>query len=214
MTAASKVPSFLASRLFALAVLAGVGIGGGVYVDASLTQKGLSDQYVQAVAADSETSDAVKVAMVMGHYYESSGKHIGTPYIDTNGKGQPLTVCNGVTGRGVVAGRYYTPQACYNLEKGRYIEAERSTRSLLRNYETYGPLTKGALIDFTWNKGVGALATSTLRRKSDAGDKVGMCAEMPKWNKGTVNGVKVALPGLTGRGVANNEICATWDTPT
>ena len=57
-------------------------------------------------------SAAVTLAMELGAYYESGGRHIGTPYIDKIGKGQPLTVCNGVTGSDVVAGRYYSPADC------------------------------------------------------------------------------------------------------
>lgn len=51
-----------------------------------------------------QPSAAVLLAMELGSHFESSGRHIGTPYVDKLGKGQPLTVCNGVTGAGVVAG--------------------------------------------------------------------------------------------------------------
>ncbi|WP_289241737.1 hypothetical protein [Delftia sp.] len=125
----SKVPAFLSSRLAALAVLAGLG-GTGAYGAQQTSDEALRDQYVQTVAADPSTSHGVKVAMVLGQFYESSGKHIGMPYIDKLGRGQPLTVCNGITGTGVVAGRYYSPSDCYYLERGRYLAAEREARSL------------------------------------------------------------------------------------
>lgn len=207
----SKVPIWLAGRLAALAIITGAA-GGAVYVanDAAV-EAGLTDQYVHAVASDPDTSPGVKVAMVLGHFYESSGKHIGRPYVDKLGKGQPLTVCNGITGAGVVAGKWYTPAECYALEKGRYLQAERQARSLLRYWQSYTPTTQGTAIDFVHNKGAAALETSTARRKANAGDLAGFCAEMPKWNKGTVRGVKVVLPGLQLRGDANAELCADWD---
>ena len=74
----SKVPKALAGSLAALVMLAaGVSIQ-----NAAPTPEALRTEYIQAVAADTSTSMAVKIAMVMGSHYESSGKHIGTPYVD------------------------------------------------------------------------------------------------------------------------------------
>ena len=165
------------------------------------------NEYIQAVAADPGTSQAVKIAMVMGSYYESSYKHIGAPYVDKLGKGLPLTVCNGITGAGVVAGRWYSPRECYRLEKAHYIKSEAAAKRLFRLWGTYTPLHQAVFIDFIHNKGEPALAGSTLLRKANAGDVVGACRENPRWNRGTVNGVSVVLPGLQGRGDANGEIC-------
>lgn len=205
---ASKVPTWLAGRLAALAILTGGGGTAAYLANEAAVQQGLADQYVQAVAADPQTSPGVKVAMVMGHFYESSGKHIGTPYVDRLGKGQPLTVCNGITGAGVVAGKWYTPGECYALEKGRYLAAEKDAARLLDHWSRYTPLTQGVAIDFVHNKGATALTYSTARAKANQGNLAGFCAEMPKWNIGTVNGLKVVLPGLQLRGDANGELCA------
>lgn len=208
----SKVPPWLVSRLAALVLTAGLA-GGGVFMAGHVTDAALRDQYVQAVARDDTTSPAVKIAMVMGSYYESSGKHIGTPYIDKLGKGRPLTVCNGITGAGVVAGRYYTPADCYELELGRYVLAERASAVQLTYWRDYDPFAQAVFIDFVHNKGPDALATSTMRRKANAGDLLGACRENPRWNKGTVNGVSTVLPGLQLRADSNTEICATWRLP-
>ena len=81
---APKVPAWLAGRLTALVLLAGM--GGGAYMATQATDEALRDEYVQAVAADSGTSAGVKVAMVLGSFYESSGKHIGTPDVRINGE--------------------------------------------------------------------------------------------------------------------------------
>ncbi len=205
----SRVPNALRAGLMALAVLTA---GGGGYValesdKVAAQAMAEQNQYIQAVAADPGTSQAVKIAMVMGSYYESSYRHIGTPYVDKLGKGQPLTVCNGITGRAVVAGRYYTPADCYALERSRYLAAERTAMGMFRLWATYTPLQQAVFIDFIHNKGEGALYTSTLLRKANAGDVVGACRGNPRWNRGTVNGVSVVLPGLQARGDANGEIC-------
>ena len=148
--------------------------------------------------------------MVLGHFYESSGKHIGTPYIDKLGKGAPLTVCNGITGAGVIAGKWYSPGECYQLEKGRYLQSERAAQRLLAYWPSYDAFVQGTFIDFLHNKGEANFSTSTMRRKANAGDLVGACLENPRWNKGTVKGVSTVLPGLQGRGDSNDEICRVW----
>ncbi len=60
----------------------------------------------------------------------------------------------------------------------------------------WGPFN--ALVDFTYNLGVGKLQTSTLRRKARALDWEGVKEELQKWNRG---GGKV-LPGLVKRRAA------------
>lgn len=211
----SAVPSNLRATLSALVLLAGLG-GGAVLVNdtpqqpSKELQQALADPYVKAVASDPTTSDAVKVAMVLGYFYESSNRHIGTPYIDKAGRGQPLTVCNGITGTGVVAGRWYSPAECYQLERGRYLEAEREARRQLIYWGRYDPFTQGVLLDFIHNKGIAALSGSTMRCKANAGDLQGACRENTRWNKGTVAGVLQVLPGLQIRGDSNDEICRLW----
>lgn len=202
---------WIVGRLLALAMLTG---GGGAFyaqhqgeVARAEVQAAAADPYVQAVARDASTSDAVKIAMLMGHLYESSGKHVGTPYTDTLGRGQPLTVCNGITGAGVVAGKWYTPADCYELEKGRYLQAERAAKRLFAYWASYDAITQATFLDFIHNKGEGALAASTMLRKANAGDVQGACRENPKWNKGTVKGVLTVLPGLKDRADTNAGFC-------
>lgn len=206
VTIVSKIPRPLAARIAGLVLAAGIG-GGAILVHEEAARQTQIDAYVQAVASDAGTSQAVKVAMVLGSYYESGGRHIGTPYVDKLGKGQPLTVCNGITGRGVIAGKTYTPAECYELEKGRYLQAERDAARLFAYWASYNAFVRGQFIDFVHNKGVGALSTSTMLRKANAGDLLGACRESPRWKRGTVNGQSVVLDGLVVRGESNEEIC-------
>lgn len=206
----TKVPVWLQRHLVALLTTVGVAGGGAVYVADAQVKEAQRDEYVQAVSADADTSLSVKIAMVMGRYYESSGKHIGDPYIDKNGRGQPLTVCNGITGRDVVAGRWYSPADCYRLEKGRYLALERNAPALLTHWRTYDPFVQATFLDFGYNKGEQELRTSTMRRLANAGDIVGACRQNPRWNKGTVNGVLSWRPGLQIRGDSNADLCEFW----
>lgn len=208
----SKVPKLLQDSIMALLLLVGTG---GVYLgNEAAIQQAKNNEYAQAVARDEGTSMAVKIAMVMGHYYESSNRHIGQPYIDKAGRGQPLTVCNGVTGRGVVAGKWYSPPDCYLLERARYLEAEAQVAPLLRFWGAYDPFVQATFIDFIWNKPIASFKTSTMRTKANSGDLLGACRENPRWNKGTIAGVLTVLPGLQIRGDANGEFCAEWRIPT
>ena len=201
-----RIPKPLQAALAAM--LASISAGGGVYLVQQEQTSKAQTEYLQTVAADTSTSDAIKLAMVLGSYYESSFRHIGTPYVDKLGKGQPLTVCNGITGNGVVAGRYYTPADCYRLELGRYLEAEAFLAKGMPTYSAANVLQQATFLDFIHNKGTGAFATSTMRRKLLAGDFIGACRENEKWTRGTVGGVKVVLPGLKLRGGANSDLCA------
>lgn len=155
-------------------------------------------------------SDAVVLAMELGAHYESSGRHIGTPYVDKLGKGQPLTVCNGVTGKGVVAGRHYTPDDCKRLELPRYIEAERQARAALQHWRTYNTWVQASFIDMIYNVGPSVLDGTTLARLANAGNLTGACEQMPRWVRGTVGGKSVVLPGLVDRRGATRELCIEW----
>ena len=206
MTTQSRVPPQLKAGIAALMIAMGGGYAAYTQINGETTAL-LRNQYVQAVAADKGTSEAVKVAMVMGAYYESSYKHIGTPYIDRLGKGQPLTTCNGITGSQVVQGRYYTPADCYRLERAKYVSNEAHLKGTLPKWPSYTVLQQATFIDFTHNKGTAAFDGSTMRRKLLAGDVVGACRENVRWNRGTVNGASTVLPGLKVRADANAELC-------
>ena len=200
-----RIPKPLQAALSAM--IASMGAGGGVYLAEQERTSQLQTEYLQTVAADTSTSEAIKLAMVLGSYYESSFRHIGKPYIDKLGKGQPLTVCNGITGAGVVAGRYYTPADCYNLEVGRYKEAEAFLAKSVPTYSAANVLQQATFLDFVHNVGSAGFSNSTMRRKLLAGDVVGACRENRRWVYGTINGAKVALPGLVIRRNANSDLC-------
>ena len=169
----------LKNRLLQAATALAIGAAGGV-----------------ATQIPGKPSPAVVLAMELGSYYESSGRHIGTPYIDKLGKGQPLTVCNGVTGPEVVAGRYYTPADCHRLELRKYHEAERIARAALKHWDAYNVWVQASFIDVAYNVPSALAPDTTLLAMANSGNLAGACQQMPRWVFGTVNGVKTRLPGL------------------
>jgi lysozyme len=57
-----------------------------------------------------------------------------------------------------------------------------------------------SLTSFVYNVGIGAFRSSTLLRLLNSGaPKSEVAAQFDRWNKGTVNGEKVILPGLVRR---------------
>lgn len=190
----STVPAVLRKRLLALATTIAIGAAGVAMVP----------------PGDPPPSPAVQLAMEIGAHYESGGRHIGTPYRDKIGKDQPWTVCHGVTGQGVVPGRYYTPEDCRRLELPIYQRAEQAARAMFRYWDTYNIWVKASLIDMIYNLGAESVQSSTLLRLGNAGDLVGMCQQMPRWVRGTVNGQKVVMPGLVDRRDTTRELCEEW----
>lgn len=152
---------------------------------------------------------AIQIAREVGGYYESSGRHIGKPYIDRAGKGQPWTVCAGVTGPAVVPSRYYTPKDCERLETAMYRESLTIARANLKQWESYNVFVRASFLDVAYNV-PSALMGTTLQAKANAGDLVGACMQMPRWVYGTVNGRKTRLAGLSLRRDTTRELCAEW----
>lgn len=60
----------------------------------------------------------------------------------------------------------------------------------------------GALVSFAYNVGSNALATSTLLKKLNAGDRAGAADEFLRWNKAKGQ----VLPGLTRRRTAERDL--------
>ncbi len=166
-------------------------------------------------ASGAAGAGALALAMIFGAHFEGTGPTRkgpdGTrqykPYRDTGGI---WTVCRGVTGKAVIPGRWYTEHDCQALESAAYQEAEAGARRLFVHYDTYSRWMQMSLIDMTYNVGEEKLRGMTIQRKLNAGDVVGGCEEMLRWNKGRVNGQLVPLPGLVLRRDASTEICRDW----
>ena len=117
-----------------------------------------------------------------------------------------LTVCYGST-TDVVKGVKYTLDECE-----RRLDAD--MRKAIRAVERCAPdLPLGPLIAFSdavYNLGpviVCDTKNSTAARLLKAGDWREACKQLPRWNKATIAGKKVELPGLTKRRNHEMEVC-------
>lgn len=144
---------------------------------------------------------SLAIATVMSTWFEGT-KHV--PYRDT---GNVLSVCRGHTGPDIVQGHYYTDAECDALQASDLRVAD----AAVTRYTTV-PLTewqRAALDDFTFNEGAGKLRSSTLLKKTNAGDSAGACREYYRWDKARDHrGVRVTLPGLVKRADTREWACS------
>ena len=69
-----------------------------------------------------------------------------------------------------------------------------------------------AMLSLTYNIGTGAFKSSTVLNKFNAGDISGAADAFLMWDKTTVNGQHVVIPGLHNRRVAERTIFLTADS--
>ena len=116
------------------------------------------------------------------------------------------TICFGTT-TGVKLGDYKTTAECKVL-------ITQDMQSAVDAVERCGPPSMSvnqmaAFADLVYNVGPTPVCspTSTLSRKLKAGDLIGACHELIKWDKARVAGVLIALPGLTKRRAVERDLC-------
>ena len=111
-----------------------------------------------------------------------------------------VTACYGET-KGVSLGDTFTEAECDAKLIKRLAEFEHELDKCL--IVPVPDKTKVALVSWTYNVGSRAACRSTLVRKANAGDLVGACNELPRWNRA---GGRV-WRGLTNRRAAERELC-------
>jgi lysozyme len=120
-----------------------------------------------------------------------------TTYRDLGGV---LTYCTGAT-ENAIWGKTYTPNECMaQLDKDLATHAE-GVMSCIKVPMTNNQ--KIAFVDAAYNIGVKAFCSSSMARKTNAGDPVGGCNALLLWDK--VNGVPIR--GLSRRRAAERELC-------
>jgi lysozyme len=109
-------------------------------------------------------------------------------------------------------GSTYNYDAKRKVRLGDSITQEKAIEWLRRETKSIMPKIKAlvkvpinqnqldSLTSFVYNVGIGAFQSSTLLRLLNSGaPKEQVAAQFDRWNKGTVRGEKVVLPGLTRR---------------
>ena len=128
-------------------------------------------------------------------------------YIDTSGLPVIGYGQTRINGRTVRMGQYITKaQAEAALEKELY-HIQSLVLAHVRVQLT--PHQLGALTSLVYNAGTRVIKQSTLSRKLNAGDYAGAAREFTRWNKANQGGRLVALPGLTKRRIAEQNLFLT-----
>lgn len=118
------------------------------------------------------------------------------------------TVCYGHTGN-VIKGKQYSLQECKAL----------LTADMLKAVEQVDKCHPGlpvevlaAFSDAAFNMGPAIACDpkkSTAARYLYLGQHIAACNQLPRWNRATVAGVSVELPGLTKRRTQERDLCLT-----
>lgn len=118
-----------------------------------------------------------------------------------------MTVCRGHTGPDVVRGKKYSLAECDVFldadMRNAVITVDRCVPGLPDN-------VLAAFGDATFNLGPSIACDtkrSTAARLLAAGRIPEACDQLPRWNRATVGGMSVELPGLTKRRAAERELC-------
>lgn len=118
------------------------------------------------------------------------------------------TVCFGST-QGIKMGDFRTVPACKAL-------LTQEMRDVITAVDTCRPglpvPVLAAFSDAAYNLGAKVACDdqrSSAARMLRAGDHGGACHQLPRWNKATVLGVSVVLPGLTKRRGLERDLCLT-----
>jgi lysozyme len=118
-----------------------------------------------------------------------------------------LTVCRGHTGPDVIKGRVYSLAECEALLDQ---DMRKAVDQVERCVPGLPPHQLAAWSDAVYNLGPTIVCRpdkSTAARLLKGGRLMEACDQLPRWDKATVAGVLVTLPGLTKRRLAERDVC-------
>ena len=111
------------------------------------------------------------------------------------------TVCDGHTGKEIVAGKRYTDDECDAFLRRDLQPAQQAVDRLVS--VPLGEYPRAALYSFVFNVGASAFARSALLRKLNQGDRQGACDELRRW----VYARGIKWRGLQNRRDAERALC-------
>lgn len=156
--------------------------------------------YKQLLAAGLVGSLAVTGAFLTAPAETPGGVPMLQTYLDTGGV---PTNCYGHTGPEVKLGQKLTEEQCVATFAADLLKHDKQLRSVAKG-KFISDWEYAAMLDFTFNKGVGNLASSTMLVYFNRGDHDKVCDELLKWVYGkNKQGEKVKIKGLVNR--ASNE---------
>lgn len=113
------------------------------------------------------------------------------------------TYCFGET-RNPQPGKTYSREECASLLSGRLEGFNAGIDRCIR--VPLSDTRRAALLSFSYNVGTGALCSSGLARRINAGDPKA-CEELDKWVYATKAGIRIKLPGLVTRRAEERKLC-------
>jgi lysozyme len=127
------------------------------------------------------------------------------PYTYVDPVGIP-TACAGETGPEIKHGQRFTLEECLaRLDARLALEWSRVEPCIHRDLRVN---EASAILSWSYNVGAYNACTSTLMRKLNAGAAPeSWCAELARWDKATIGGVKVVLSGLKKRREKETQMC-------
>lgn len=120
------------------------------------------------------------------------------------------TICYGATA-GVRMGDYATLDECRTRLTVEMLDAIETVEKCVPGLPAH---QLAAFADAVFNVGPRIVCdreTSTAARLLAAGDVDAACEQLPRWNRATVGGVSVELPGLTKRRARERALCLYGD---
>lgn len=109
-----------------------------------------------------------------------------------------VTSCYGHTGKELSMRMKFSEEECARkLGKDLLLHDKQLSQVVIVPYQS--PYMHAALVDFTYNVGIGNVKSSTLLKKLNTGDYDGACYELTKWVYAKQNGIAIKLKGLVTR---------------
>ena len=163
-----------------------------------------SNLYKKLLGVGMGSSLALAGAFLTAPSEAPNGQPVLKTYLDT---GRVPTNCLGHTGPEVKLGQTLTYDQCVDIFAKDLIKHDKQLRSVVK-----GPFQSdweyGAMLDFTYNKGVGTLQSSTMLSYFNAGKHDLVCEQLTRFVYGKNHeGVKVKMNGLVVRATREYKWC-------
>lgn len=163
-----------------------------------------SNLYKKLLGVGLASSLALAGAFLTAPSEAPNGQPVLKTYLDTGGV---PTNCLGHTGPDVKVGQTLTYDQCIQKFAEDLIKHDKQLRSVTK-VPFKSDWEYGALLDFTFNKGIGNLQSSTMLRYFNAGKHELVCDELTKWVYGkNSEGKKVIMNGLINRATKGWKWC-------
>lgn len=163
-----------------------------------------SNLYKKLLGVGLASSLALAGAFLTAPSEAPNGQPVLKTYLDTGGV---PTICLGSTGVDVKIGQTLTYDQCIQKYAEDLIKHDKQLRSVAK-VPFKSDWEYGAMLDFTFNKGIGNLQSSTMLRYFNDGRHDLVCDELTKWVYGkNKEGKKVVIKGLINRASAEYRWC-------